>query len=85
MSLAHHPIVPKHHPLPVSPVKGEVDFSVRGNMVQREWSGTSPLMGKAGRGRGNTHNVHPRASFIRSTPMSTRSGVTGVSSRGATA
>ncbi len=38
------------HPLPASPIKGEVQFSGWGSIVPHEWSETSPLMGEVGGG-----------------------------------
>jgi len=38
------------HPLLASPIKGEVPAGDCGGIEQKEWSGTSPLMGEVGRG-----------------------------------
>jgi len=45
------------HPLPSSPIKGEVPFSGRGTISPQEWRLTSPLMGEAGRGWSNSHQL----------------------------
>ena len=37
------------HPLPASPIKGEVPFSVGDEMLPQEWRSTSPLMGEVRR------------------------------------
>ena len=66
--------------------KGEEKIGVQREKFVSEWSGPSPYQGEVGWGYCNevSDQSHPRASRLsRSTPISTRSGVTGVSRRGA--
>ena len=42
----------QRHPLPTSPIKGEVPLSALGAIVPPEWRETSPLMGEVGGGEG---------------------------------
>ncbi|WP_240233002.1 bifunctional proline dehydrogenase/L-glutamate gamma-semialdehyde dehydrogenase PutA [Devosia lacusdianchii] len=51
------PLVAAHHPLPTSPIKGEVPSGGQNAIQSQEWSGTSPLMGEARRGWGRTHEA----------------------------
>ena len=43
------------HPLPASPIKGEVWAGDRDWIEPNEWRGTSPLMGEAGKGWSPAH------------------------------
>jgi len=61
-------ILPYTHPLPASPIEGEVPFGGPGNSVPKAQGYTSPSMGEAGRGWGHTHQPlkqkgRPRAPF----------------------
>ena len=51
------PIVVDRHPLPSSPIKGEVRSGARDSIKPNEWSDTSPLMGEARRGWSPTHQT----------------------------
>ena len=47
------------HPLPASPIQGEVLFSARGSIVPHEWRETSPSDGGGRRGWGHTNkSIH---------------------------
>ena len=43
------------HPLPASPIKGEVPLHSLGSILPQSPAYTSPLMGEAGRGWGPLH------------------------------
>jgi hypothetical protein len=46
------------HPLPSSPIKGEVPSCAWGGIGTDTTAPTSPLMGEAGRGWGRTHQTN---------------------------
>ena len=46
------------HPLPTSPIKGEVPLHSFGTTLPQPPAGTSPLMGEARRGWSGTNRFH---------------------------